>query len=661
MKSFRIIYRQILAFRRFFNFSGIDILIFEIKQYIMKSIFTLFFLLISGIALQSQTGIPVPYMQSCDQEILDFLNKYPIPGATMAISRGGRLVYMRGFGNADLNGFDPVQPYHKFRIASVSKPITSIAIMKLMENGQLKLTDTVFGPSGLLKNHLTFSKLTITDKRIFNITVKNLLEHNAGWDRDINCYPNPVSPYPWWFPGCDPIAVPLHVTETLGVPNPVTEENMISFLLFKGLEHDPGTTYAYSNVGFLVLGEIIKELSGYSYEKYVQDSILAPLGICDIELGNNKPINLDRREAEYDGHGYLTLSSSGSGELVPWEYGGFSIEAMDAHGGWIATARDLVKLIVAIDGFSSKPDILKSATIAEMVKPSITNKYYAKGWSVNSANMWWHGGSLNGSSSLIARTQSGYTWAFLMNTRIEDAATVQAFNTDLGNIPLDCISGATSWPTHDLMLFPSNAGYGVELPKVADKSVELTWTPGDGDRRIVVVTENGYFNKYPLDGINYDAVNTFGQGSDLGNNSYVVYDGNGSSVLINGLKELAGYAFSIYEYNQNSATGDYPLYQLCNNQSGLFFTQGSTSTSNINEFNFNISPNPCKEDFMINTIHNFNGKCAIEIMDSKGKVLKSLEQYINKDVDMRDFAPGLYFIKVIAEGKTGVRKLIRVN
>ena len=66
-----------------------------------------------------------------------------------------------------------------------------------------------------------------------------------------------------------------------------------------------------------------------------------------------------------------------------WQYGGFHVPAMNAHGGWIATARDLVRLLVVVDGFKTKKDILKPQTIKNMTTPSKKNNFYAKGWNVN--------------------------------------------------------------------------------------------------------------------------------------------------------------------------------------------------------------------------------------------------------------------------------------
>ena len=250
-----------------------------------------FLLSLSAILLLSisnaQTGIPVSSMVQSDDLIKNFLATYEIPGATVAIAKEGKIVYMRAFGYADINKTTPTQPYNLFRIASLSKQITSATIMKLMQDGMLSMSSKVFGVGGILKDHPVFSSSNITDNRIFDITIKNLMEHSAGWDRYINCNPNPSNPYPYFLPGCDAISFPLRVSQVTGTPNPVTKDALIKFVIEKGLDFAPGTDYSYSNLGYLILGEVIEKISGKSYEKYVKDSILSPLGIFDMHIANN--------------------------------------------------------------------------------------------------------------------------------------------------------------------------------------------------------------------------------------------------------------------------------------------------------------------------------------------------------------------------------------
>src|SRR5829696_1275357 len=89
------------------------------------------------------TGAAVAGMGSFDLSVRNLMQKYNIPGGAIAVVRDGKLFYARGFGYADVENKTPVQPDALFRIASVSKPITSAAIMKLVEEGKLKLDDRV--------------------------------------------------------------------------------------------------------------------------------------------------------------------------------------------------------------------------------------------------------------------------------------------------------------------------------------------------------------------------------------------------------------------------------------------------------------------------------------------------------------------------------------
>ena len=80
------------------------------------------------------------------------MKKWTIEGASVAIAKDGKLVYARGFGYADTAAGIETQPYSKFRIASISKLVTAVAIMKLQEEGKLSLDDKVFGPEGILND-----------------------------------------------------------------------------------------------------------------------------------------------------------------------------------------------------------------------------------------------------------------------------------------------------------------------------------------------------------------------------------------------------------------------------------------------------------------------------------------------------------------------------
>jgi CubicO group peptidase (beta-lactamase class C family) len=597
-------------------------------------------------------------MTSCDNLVNNFILTHNIPGASIAIAKNGKLVYHRAFGKADIAGNTNTRPDHLFRIASISKPITSIAIMNMLEQNQLSLSDKVFGPDGILENHAIISNATISDARIYDITVQHLLEHSAGWDRGVNCFPNPTSPYPYYFSGCDPIVAPLHVTESNQTQNPATDEDMIVYLLEKGLDFAPNTRYAYSNIGYLVLGKIVEALSGQSYENYVKESILNQLGICDMHLGKNLIADKQEREVEYIGNGYNTLSCYNTGIYVPWEYGGFSIEAMGAHGGWIATTRDLVSLLLAVDGFNTKPDILKPSTIATMTTPSINNSFYAKGWSVNTANNWWHSGSLDGTASFFARTSGQYTWAILLNKRVIGPSANQ-FWTDLDNLPWNCIAQTASFPSHDLLDIPQNNSANIEFSDIGPNAVSLSWTNGSGNKGIVVGREGHPIEDFPLDGEAYMSNSSFSQGDDLGNNSYVVYNGTGNATSVNNLKPNTTYFFRIFDYNESFNTGNNALFKLCGGDQQQVTTEEPLNSNSFHGIEgVKIYPTLVSDRIHLEVPPHFKTS-NFQIFTVSG-ALRKRGSFVDEahTIHISDLSPGMYILQI--EGNAGQRVKVKV-
>ena len=624
-----------------------------------KMYLTLSMLLIFTVHAMAQTGIPVPEMTTCDTQMQSFMATHNIPSMTVALAKDGELKYMRAFGNADIAGSEVTQPYHMFRIASVSKPITAIGIMKMVEDGTINLNDQVFGSGGLLENHWYFSNSNITDTRVYDITVQHLLEHSAGWDRSNNCFPDPTSPYPWFFSGCDPIVVPLHVTQSQGEQNPVKEEFLINYLLEKTLDFAPNTAYSYSNMGFLVLSEIIEEVSGLSYEAWMQQEIFHPLGIYDMYIGNNLQDEKLEREGEYVGNGFTTLDLYGSGTMVPWEYGGFSIEAMDGHGGWIATSRDLVRLLVAVDGFATKPDILSSGTITSMTTPSANAPFYAKGWSVNSAYNWWHTGAVDGTASIFVRSNNGYTWAIILNKRVVDG-TANQFWIDLDGLGWNCISATATFPAHDLMDSPTLAASNLTHSGDGTSTMDVSWTNGNGSSRVVVAkditnsTDTYHFSAYPIDGEDYVANAEFGSGDDLGDGSFVVYDGSGSNVTITGLDPSKVYALRVYEYTKNSNNGNNALYLLGN-------APEREATLSVTEANLSafITLYPTITSEKVNVEVLLHTEVAYTLNDVHGRTLmQNILVQGENTIPVQSLQSGLYLITFTVEGKKMTSRII---
>ncbi|QIL76317.1 serine hydrolase domain-containing protein [Hymenobacter sp. HDW8] len=509
----------------------------------MKKLYTLVLLLLS-LQAGAQTGVPVPELAHFDTAIEQFVQRWEVLGASVALSRSDKLVYARAFGYADQARTTPLQPHHLMRVASLSKPITAMAVMKLVEEGRLDLAHKAFGPEGYLSD--AYYTEVIDDRRIYDITVQQLLEHSAGWDREKSCD---------GFASCDPIDFPEHVAQVMNVPNPVGDSTLVRFMLSKGLNFRPGARFAYSNIGYLVLGKIIEAVTLQPYEAWVRDHLLLPSGVREAHLGRNLLVDKQEREAEYDSH-FQQSSCYGTGEVVPAAYGGCNVEAMNAHGGWIFTARDLTRLLTAVDGAKGRPGLLSTATIATMVEPSAVNARYAKGWQVNTGNRW-HSGCLDGTATYLVRAAKGYTWTILLNTRRDDAA----FWTELDRLGWACIRGATEWPAHNLVVPDQNAAQltGTSLTKT---STLLKWANGTGNRRIVLMKADSPVDDIPLDGVDYVANPRFGKGQALAGGSFVVANGEADTVMVKNLDPNRAYFVRVVEYAKSETTSQQALYAL---------------------------------------------------------------------------------------------------
>ena len=397
-----------------------------------KKLLTIICFSILGFSASAQTGIHVPELQAFDAAVLNLMSTYNVPGGQLAISYKGRLVYNRGFGMANTAAQDSVYPGSLFRIASVSKTITGIACMKLFEQGLLSLDAKVFGPEGILNDAIYQN---IIDPRYKDISVRMLLQHSGGFDR---------------YASGDPMFQSYYIAYTMGVASPPPSNVIVQYMLsHMMLDFAPGTKYEYSNFGYCVLGRVIEKITGQSYEDHVRSALLNPLGIAATQLGFNMLADRVPGEVNYydfPGAPYANSIYDNTTQ-VPWPYGGFDVEAMDAHGGWISSGEDLLKLVCAIDRFDTRPDILTHATIDTMTKPSANRPNYACGISVNQYNIWWHMGSLPGTTSGIVRNgNKELNWAFLYNTRDESGN----INAAADNLVWNVLPSITSWPDFDL-------------------------------------------------------------------------------------------------------------------------------------------------------------------------------------------------------------------
>jgi CubicO group peptidase (beta-lactamase class C family) len=296
-----------------------------------------------------------------------FLHEHSIQGMSIAYGREGRIEFEAGYGFADADGAEAVTPQHRFRIASVSKPITATAVMMCIERGLLQADSKVFGPQGILGGDYSGD--------VAAVTVDHLLTHTSGgWanDKDDPMFKNPQ----------------------------INHAELIAWALANQKQtHKPGEHFAYSNFGYCVLGRVLEKVLKQPYNKLITEEVLSKCGITSMEIAGNTLAERRPQEVMY---------------LMPKPRAAYvmNVARMDSHGGWIATPGDLVRFA------SQLPVLLKQDSIRVMTTHGVSEGY-ARGWNVNKVPNWWHTGSLPGTTTIMVHTAKGLCWAGLLNGRKE--------------------------------------------------------------------------------------------------------------------------------------------------------------------------------------------------------------------------------------------------
>jgi N-acyl-D-amino-acid deacylase len=224
----------------------------------------------------------------------------------------------------------------------------------------------------------------------------------------------------------------VEFAKQVGIDPPAGPDTVIKAMFSQKLDFEPGERYAYSNFGYCLLGRVIEKLSGQPYDVYVKEKVLAPVGVTTMRIGATHLDGRAQNEVRYYQHDVGTsVFAKDLGQEVPWPYGGWYLEAMDSHGGWIASASDLAKFASAFDDPDHSP-LLKRETIEAMYErpPGLAGHlddgktrepYYSLGWlnrTVSGGVNHWHTGSLSGTATIMVRRCDGRNYVALLNTRV---------------------------------------------------------------------------------------------------------------------------------------------------------------------------------------------------------------------------------------------------
>ena len=262
------------------------------------------------------------------------------PGAVVLVAKGGKILFEKGYGLADLERGSAITTETVFNLASITKPFTAAAILKLQEAGRLSLDDTV-------------SKFIPDYPRGNEITIRHLLTHTSG------------------------------IHDTLGSPGslataryPVSRDYVMALFKYAPLDFDPGAQYAYSNSAYYLLGYIIEKASGQTYLEYLKHEFFEPLGMS--HTGIYQPGNAGKAQP----YQYVDNRLDGAMRakvIDPSRIGG--------NGALDSTARDLYHWADAY--FSGR--LLNGASVQDAITPSVhgrtaTTRFrtggYGFGWGI---------------------------------------------------------------------------------------------------------------------------------------------------------------------------------------------------------------------------------------------------------------------------------------
>jgi CubicO group peptidase (beta-lactamase class C family) len=354
-----------------------------------------------------------PALPTFDGVIANWVVANSLAGAQVVVAQDGRIVYARAYGQADVYSGAPVRVDSRFRIASLSKPLAAVAVMQLVEQGRLSLDQPVFP---FLRPILALP--VGPDPRTATITVRELLNHSSGFDGALDPFFNDDT----------------KVIAQFGPTGPPSCVATAAWFLTFPLHDDPGTKRNYTNMNYCLIGLLIQAVTGQSYERYIDDHVLAPRGVSDMRVAGTRDLQpLDVN--------HVTPPAAAIG-------GGYFMEALGAAGNWLGTATDMVRFLDGLDPAHPGPMLVSPATAALMkARPSYDPEtvYWGLGLEMfDNGAAYGHTGSLANSRTMMMHRSDGITWAIMVNGRIKDHPT------ELRNVMEAALATVTSWPVTDL-------------------------------------------------------------------------------------------------------------------------------------------------------------------------------------------------------------------
>ncbi|MBK8979038.1 MAG: serine hydrolase [Planctomycetes bacterium] len=409
----------------------------------------------------SRSGIAVPALAALDDYVADLVQDNDARAAALAIAKNGRLVLARGYTWAE-PGYPITQPTSMFRIASCSKPLTALGAHVLDQDPSF-----IFSMNTLVAANLG---LNGTDPSFNTVRVRHTIQHSSGVLRDTNSWT-----IAQWMNPLFPVL-------------PVTAAATASYAATQPLLFPPGTGDQYSNVAYTLLGQVLENVAGKSFERVLREDVAAPLGVTRLWIGGSRRSQLRTGEVYYHDD-RLAIGPSDlhtDRRRLAGTYGGGSygnIPRIDAPGGVVTSAVDYVRILtgayeLARDGVLLTPTTANNALAAPVAPVAVDLGGFAQ--DPRSGGVVAHGksGVLPGVSTQVIHRSDGISIAVFVNK-----SSSHANRATLNQL----VEGVTSWPTHDL--FPT---YGLPaFPRIVPRveTVQTASLPNVTDSAFVVIGE----------------------------------------------------------------------------------------------------------------------------------------------------------------------------
>lgn len=434
------------------------------------------------------------------EQLLSKYNEYGQFNGSALVAENGKVIFKKGYGQANIEWDILNKPDTKFRLGSISKQFTALLIVKLAEEGKIKLDKPI---TAYLPN---YPKAT-GDK----VTIHNLLTHTSG-------IPNYTS------------------FSNFGKDlsrNPFTPEEFVKKFENLPLEFTPGEKFSYSNSGYFLLGYIIEKVSGKSYEQFLQETILKPLKMTNTGY-DHSAIILKNRAAGYEKQNKKTINAPYLDMSIPY-----------AAGSLYSTVEDLYLWDQAL--YTNQ--LLSEKSMESLFKPYIKawDDYYGYGWFIHETNngdkgklkVIEHGGSINGFNTIISRVpadrnlvvllnNTGETVLGEMNNAIRAILYNQPFNQPKKSIALELLD----------VLSEKGPGAGIETYKKLKKDSAYGFKEGDINNAGYQLLQTGKKKEaIEIFKINVEAFPKSGNAYDSLGEAYLK-DGNTKLAIVNYKKSI---------------------------------------------------------------------------------------------------------------------------